>query len=154
MLSQTLIKHLDEYSSYHEHPMNRLCHKIGVPLVIFHVVAMLDWISLFEVGTVSVSLGVLMLPLVIGWYMTLNLRYALILALVYGACFPLGRMTPTSIVWAITVVAWALQFAGHLIWEKKSPAFFKNLPQLLVGPLFVTALLLGDWPQRNSTEDA
>jgi uncharacterized membrane protein YGL010W len=36
-----------------------------------------------------------------------------------------------------------MQFAGHYVWEKKSPAFFRNLTHLLVGPLWIAAKAVG-----------
>jgi len=35
------------------------------------------------------------------------------------------------------VVGWIFQGIGHARYEKKSPAFFKNLLHLLVGPIFL-----------------
>lgn len=40
---------------------------------------------------------------------------------------------------ALGTVGWALQFLGHGI-EGNSPAFFRDLRQLLVGPVFVLTL--------------
>jgi uncharacterized membrane protein YGL010W len=40
---------------------------------------------------------------------------------------------------ALWSVGWALQFLGHGI-EGNSPAFFRDVRQLLVGPLFVLTL--------------
>jgi len=39
------------------------------------------------------------------------------------------------------------QLAGHVVWEKNSPAFLQNLLQALVGPLFFVAVLTGEWPR-------
>jgi uncharacterized membrane protein YGL010W len=32
---------------------------------------------------------------------------------------------------------WAVQFIGHAVYEKRSPAFLKNLLHLLVGPAWL-----------------
>ena len=38
----------------------------------------------------------------------------------------------------INLIAWTLQFVGHGVFEKRSPAFFDNLAQaFLMAPLFV-----------------
>jgi uncharacterized membrane protein YGL010W len=34
-------------------------------------------------------------------------------------------------------IGWGFQAAGHVRFEKNSPAFFRNLVHLLVGPLFL-----------------
>ena len=40
------------------------------------------------------------------------------------------------------VVGWIFQFAGHYVYEKRSPAFYRNLAHLLVGPLWILAKAL------------
>ena len=51
----------------------------------------------------------------------------------------LGKaVLPVSI--TIFVLAWVAQFVGHKI-EGKKPSFFEDLQYLLVGPLFVLAML-------------
>ncbi|HEX8820976.1 MAG TPA: Mpo1-like protein, partial [Archangium sp.] len=39
----------DEYISSHQHPTNRLTHKVAIPLIVLHIVAMLDWVRLVSV---------------------------------------------------------------------------------------------------------
>ena len=43
---------------------------------------------------------------------------------------------------AAFVAGWIFQGIGHARYEKKSPAFFKNLLHLLVGPIFLWNELL------------
>ncbi len=38
---------------------------------------------------------------------------------------------------AAFVVGWVFQGIGHAVYEKKSPAFFRNLVHLLVGPAYL-----------------
>ena len=55
----------------------------------------------------------------------------------------LAAVTPRPLVLAIALLGWAVQLAGHLVWEKRSPAFLANLLQALIGPLFFVAALVG-----------
>ena len=64
------------------------------------------------------------------------------MALLMALCFPLAAVTPRPLVLAIALVGWAIQLAGHLVWEKRSPAFLANLLQALIGPLFFVAALV------------
>ena len=137
----------DEYAADHQHPMNRATHKLGVPLVLFHILAMLGWVELWTLPgttfTLSAAhvLGLLVLP----WYLSLDVKLALIVAALSVAFMAVSPLVPVWAVLAITVLAWTLQFIGHGVYEKRSPAFFRNLLQLLVGPLFIAAVLTGDW---------
>ena len=47
-----------------------------------------------------------------------------------------------TLLWAGFILGWALQFLGHFLYEKKAPAFFENLRQLLVGPLWIIGTLI------------
>lgn len=137
-----------EYTDAHRHPMNRLTHKIAIPLIVFHIVAMLDWVKLpFEVAGHTVSAGHLAFLVAIGWYAAMHLRLAAFMAVGFGLCFPLGHALDGHrwVVVAIALFGWLVQLAGHVVWEKKSPAFLRNLLQALVGPMFFVALITGDW---------
>ena len=54
-----------------------------------------------------------------------------------------GRFIPPLAALAVFVGAWVLQFIGHYAYEHRSPAFFRNLIHLLVGPLWVIAKATG-----------
>jgi uncharacterized membrane protein YGL010W len=149
-MKQELVDHFECYADYHRHPINRLTHKIAIPLIVFHIVAMLDWVRLLVVpGWVTVTLAHVVYVAAIAWYFTLHARLAAMMAVVYAACFPIGWYTPWQAVVAIAVFAWIIQLAGHVIWEKRQPAFFTNLIQALIGPLFFIAILAGEWPVRD-----
>jgi uncharacterized membrane protein YGL010W len=149
MLSPKLDAYFREYAEYHQHPMNRLTHKIAIPLIVFHILAMLDWIKLpVEIPGIagySLSLGHLLLVPTVAWYLTLDVKLAALTAFLYLLAFPLAAITPWWAVVGNAIVAWLIQLAGHSVWEKKSPALTKNLLQLLIGPLFFVAILTGAW---------
>lgn len=154
MLKPSLKAQLELYAEFHRHPMNRLTHKIAIPLIVFHVIAMLSWVSLGNrVSTlvgVPLHLGHLAYLLVIGWYLRLDARLATLMALLFAMCFPVAAVTPRATVIALAVIGWVVQLAGHLVWEKRSPAFLTNLLQALIGPLFFVAVLVGFWPPRRA----
>lgn len=146
MLSPKLERYFREYDQYHLHPTNRLTHKVAIPLIVFHIVAMLGWLRLpFAVVGLELTVAHLAYLAAIAWYASLNLKLALIMALLYGACLALAPLVPWPVVVGIAVVGWAVQLAGHAVWEKRSPAFLTNILQALIGPLYFCALLTGDW---------
>ncbi|WP_373045871.1 DUF962 domain-containing protein [Vulgatibacter sp.] len=149
-MNEKLQRLFEDYADSHRHPTNRLTHKIAIPLIVFHIVAMLDWIALVEVAGVTITAAWVGYVLAIAWYLRLHVRLALIMAVLFALCFPLGRITPWPVVVGIAVVGWLVQLAGHVVWEKKQPAFLTNLLQALVGPLFFVAVLTGDWPPERA----
>lgn len=144
-----LVAYFEEYAAYHRHPINRLTHKIAIPLIVFHVVAMLDWIPLLRLPGMTLTAAHVVYAGVVAWYATLHKRLAWVMALTYAICFPIGWWTPRLVVCAVAVFAWIIQLAGHVVWEKRQPAFLTNLLQAFIGPLFFTAVLTGDWPRRT-----
>ena len=123
----------------------------------FHIVAMLDWVSLFTVPGTSfvVTLGVLAWMWAAAWYLRMSgLKLGLLMAALMALCFPLARVTPGWAVIAAAVVGWVVQLAGHVVWEKRSPAFVKNLEQGVVGPVYFVALLTGDCATTSAASAA
>ena len=149
---------LAEYAEDHTHPTNRAFHKVGVPLVLFHILAMLDWVRLYPsidvvtqaTGEYHFSLGHLFAAIVAIWYVRLSVKLATVVGIVGALCFLVSPHVGFWEVVAVSILAWVFQFIGHGLYEKRSPAFLRNLLQLLVGPLFMAALLLGVW---STSED-
>ena len=135
----------DDYAAYHRDPVNVRIHEVAVPAIVFHVVAMLDWVGLgVEIGGFAVTLGVAVVALAALWYAWMSPRLAALVVPFTVACLWLGRQTPPWAVVAVAVIAWVAQLVGHARFERRAPAFKDNLVQLLVGPAFVAALLIGD----------
>lgn len=152
MLKPGLESLFAEYADSHRHPTNRLTHKIAIPVIVFHVLTMLDWVARFEIpGTgLTASLGVILFLAAAVWYLSQDVKLGAIVTMASALCFPLGRMTPWPVVVALAVIGWSVQLAGHVVWEKKSPSFMKNMIQALVGPIFFIAVLTGDWPAKQA----
>jgi uncharacterized membrane protein YGL010W len=143
-----------DYAENHRHPVNILLHKIAIPLIVFQIVAMLDWVHIAPVSGLPgghLSIAHLAYLGAVAWYLTLDVPLGLCMAALFALCFPLGWMTPRPLVVAIAVVAWGLQLAGHSVWEKKRPAFLRNILHALVGPVYFVATALGRWPERART---
>lgn len=153
-MKDALRRHLETYESFHRHPMNKLCHYVGIPLIVFHVIAMLDWVLLGHLGGREITLAYPLFALVIGWYFTLDAKLAPLMAVWYGLCIPLGWYAPWSVIYGAAAVGWTIQLLGHLVWEKRSPAFLANLLQALIGPLYFAAKATGRWPIRAKAPPA
>jgi uncharacterized membrane protein YGL010W len=120
-----------DYAGYHRTRGNRLCHAFGIPLIVYAVVA---WTRVR-----GVPVAAAFLPLYFAW----DARVGLLLAGFMAACALAAAFLPPWTAWAAFLAGWAFQFAGHAFWEKRSPAFARNLAHLLVGPAWVAAELAG-----------
>ncbi len=152
-LNPGLVTWFREYDDYHRHPLNRLTHKLAIPLIVFHTVVMFGWLHLFQVGGFQVNAGHLLLLATMAFYLPLSPLYAALMAGMGLGCLAIGQWMEVSlgtqqarvVIIGIAVFAWIVQLAGHVLWEKRSPAFAKNLLQALVGPIYFIALALGHW---------
>ena len=140
-----------EYAEYHRDPVNVAIHKVAVPAILFHVVAMLDWIDTgLSIAGLDLTAGVIVTALAAVWYAFMTPGLALAVVPFSVLCIWLGRHSAREFVIAVAAVAWIAQLIGHARFERRAPAFKDNLVQLLVGPAYVAALVLGTWPRRAS----
>src|SRR5271166_2554864 len=108
---------LAEYGTYHRDWRNRLCHEIGIPLIVIAIIALLRLahfgpVDLAMVGIVAVSVYYLRLagPAALGAIVALLLLYFVSLLVSW----------PVAL--GLFVLGWIFQFVGHAF-EGKSPAF-------------------------------
>lgn len=143
---KTLVDQLAQYAHYHRDGRNILTHFLGVPLILFAVVILLSRPA-WSVG----GSGLVISPAVVAalaasvYYMLLDTRYGIVLAVVLGALLSVSvwvaaQSTALWLGWGIGlfVVGWVIQFIGHY-WEGRKPAFMDDIVGLLIGPLFVLA---------------
>jgi len=125
---------LADYGSSHESRGNILCHAVGITLIVFGTLAMLDAVRLS------------------GWWTAAEVLIGAAAIAYLSLDRPLGLATIGAIVlldfaahavgswrWGLAafVLGWIFQGIGHAVYEKNSPAFVRNLVHLLVGPAFL-----------------
>jgi 2-hydroxy fatty acid dioxygenase len=125
---------LADYGSYHRTWGNLACHAVGITLILFGVVSMLQRIPVAGACTASEVL------IAAGFLFYLTLDWALALA-VLGAAGLLDLAARAIGDWRVGVTAflvgWIFQSIGHAVFEKNSPAFLKNIIHLMVGPAYL-----------------
>ncbi|WP_027015861.1 Mpo1 family 2-hydroxy fatty acid dioxygenase [Comamonas composti] len=147
---KTLVDQLAQYAHYHRDPRNIATHYVGVPMIMWAVLILLSrayWLPGWGAPWAALPLSAaLLLALVAGiYYLMLDLRYGLCMALVLAAmlalAWPLAQL-PVGIwlAWGlgVFVLGWVIQFVGHY-YEGRKPAFFDDVVGLAIGPLFVLA---------------
>lgn len=138
-------RNLTQYAAYHRDRRNIATHFVGVPMIVFSVVLALATLAL-PVGGVIVSAAALVSIAASVYYLRLDLGLGITMAVVlFLMCAAASEMTArlgtgACLGWAavIFVWGWAIQFLGHK-YEGVKPAFFDDVKQLLIGPLFVCA---------------
>jgi len=125
-----------DYEEHHRTQGNQWCHLVGIPLILAGVLGMLS-LELFRVGGFRIEVALLVVVVTGVAYLWLEPRlgaamFGISLLIYLGA-----RLLDWRAALALFVVGWIFQLVGHGVYEKRSPAFFRNLIHLLVGPLWV-----------------
>jgi uncharacterized membrane protein YGL010W len=122
-----------DYASYHRTRGNILCHFFGIPLIVY---AILGFLQYWKIGPVSAAEIVIVIST--AFYLMLDSRLAacmLTMTVILDVCA--YKVSSLKIAGLAFLAGWILQALGHAIFEKRSPAFLKNMIHLMVGPIFV-----------------
>lgn len=130
---------LGDYASHHRTAGNVACHFVGIPMIVYGIVALLRLVRLGELPSLGLlTAAEILIALAFVYYLTLDISLALAMLVFTCALDGLARWVDS---WPIAVLAfvvgWIFQGIGHAVYEKRSPAFLKNMVHLMVGPLFV-----------------
>lgn len=125
---------LADYGAYHRTRGNLACHAFGILLIVFGILSMLHAIPIAGAWTASEAL----LAATLVFYLALDVPLALAVTAAAGALDLTARALGD---WrwgaAAFVIGWVFQSIGHAVYEKNSPAFFRNVVHLLVGPAYL-----------------
>lgn len=129
------------YARHHVRGFTKFTHVIGVPLVIFAMQLFLDYFFIFGVSGAWVAVILLVM-----YYLFLDKPLAIMAGLYFCVITTIAikinqhwQSTAALMIWTF-ILGWIIQFIGHFH-EKSAPAFFKNIFQMLMAPLFLMAEL-------------
>jgi uncharacterized membrane protein YGL010W len=142
-----LERNLVQYAAYHRDRRNIATHLVGVPTIVFSGLLALTTFAI-PVGPLAVTGAAILSVAMVAWYLWLDRALGVAMALAFFAmCAGASEIAPRlgagptlALAAALFTGGWALQFLGHKF-EGMKPAFFDDVKQLLVGPLFVCAEL-------------
>ena len=149
---------LADYASYHRSRGNKICHFIGIPLIMFGIFSMLQLLRIGIISAFPLTAAEIFIAIVAIYYFTLDAKLAagmLITTVIIDAAA--HAIDDWRIGLAVFIIGWIFQGIGHAVYEKRSPAFLKNLLHLLVGPIFLMNEALhvrekGDSPQQTAQQ--
>jgi uncharacterized membrane protein YGL010W len=130
-----------EYDLDHQNGVNQRIHLIAVPIIVFSILGIGNRIRITEETSLGFILWVsasifYLVTLPERWLKKIGFIFLLFAFLVLSQAFSLKTHV------GLFLVGWILQLIGHLRYEKRSPAFTRNILQLLVGPYWVWVKLL------------
>jgi uncharacterized membrane protein YGL010W len=125
---------LEEYESHHRARGNRVCHAFGITLIVFGILSMLQLVRIAGPWTAAEVLVAAAAVFYVSRDPLLGLATTAAGALLDVAARAIGDWRIGAAAFAL---GWVFQGIGHAVYEKSSPAFFRNLVHLLVGPAFL-----------------
>ncbi len=125
---------LSDYAGAHRTRGNLVCHAIGITLIVFGTLSILQAVPIAGAWTAGEALVGLSLL----YYCTLDVPLALAVLAAAALIDLLARAIASwRIGLAVFAAGWVFQGIGHAVYEKGRPAFFRNLLHLLTGPAFL-----------------
>ena len=128
---------LAEYGGYHRSSGNEWCHFFGIPCIVAGAGTLFGLVPLVRVGGFSLTLAEVVAGGVMAFYVVSARWLGVVTAVLLAALVSLGRAMPALVGVGLFFGGWIVQFVGHAAFEKRSPAFLKNLLHLLVGPAWL-----------------
>lgn len=133
---------LATYKSVHLNKTNIATHFIGIPLILW-AAALFFATFQYQIFSISTNLMQILAVFIFSYYLFLDIKLGAI-AIVLIAPIWLHAQTfqySADVYWltaTVFFIGWIFQFFGHFF-EKAKPAFFEDIKQLLIGPLFLVA---------------
>jgi len=106
-------------------------------LIMLSLLGMLARVEIVAIDSLRIDLAVVLIfassiyYLMLDWKLGLGMLGVSIIFYFAGAALPLTANV------ILFILGWIFQFIGHSVYEKKQPAFVRNLVHLLVGPLWI-----------------
>lgn len=148
------------YAMYHQKPVTRYTHMVGIPLVILSFMILLGFVRVVIVGVLDINIAHIATLILLAYYFRLQWRLALaitpvLIFLLWIAEF-FSYEGPTAFaLWSCLfffVLGSSLQLVGHFI-EENRPAFIEHAHHIFIAPLVIMAeafFAFGLMPQLKS----
>lgn len=132
-----------DYATYHQTTGNKWFHRFGIPLIMISGLGMLARVAIVSVNSFRLDLAVVLIFAASVYYLALDWKLGLAMMGISIIFYIAGAALPMTVNVILFILGWVFQFIGHSVYEKKQPAFVRNLVHLLVGPLWILKGLLG-----------
>lgn len=146
--SSRLDRYFKDYASFHRTPGNQRTHFVGIPMIVLSTLGLFATLqfgpsNLLGSPLLRVDAGVLLWVIGVLWYAALDWKLALPFGILMLGFYFMGRALPLPTLWGLFIGGWIIQYIGHIRYEKQSPAFYKNLLHLMIGPLWIFSKVVG-----------
>ena len=125
---------LADYALYHRTKGNIICHYFGITMIVYGLLSFLLPLPVWK----DFTFAEILLFGAVSYYLSLDIKLGLAAFIAIALLDAAARTVQSPVIGLICfVLGWIFQGIGHAVFEKRSPAFFKNLVHLMIGPLFL-----------------
>lgn len=142
----------EDYAHHHRTVGNKWCHRIGIPLIILSLLGMLSIVR-FPIDGSVIDAAMILIAIVLAYYLWLGLRLGAAMLIASVLLYLIGQALPFFANVALFAIGWILQFIGHGVYEKRQPAFLRNMVHLLIGPVWILNDLVPLVPRSDRVAD-
>lgn len=137
-MTEKLKSKFHEYATYHTKKENQKTHYVGIPLIATSLLGLLSMIKIgpFDGGLLFALMGVI-------YYFNLDKKLTGLFLFALIPMYLIGTQLNLTTIVLMQIVGWIAQMIGHYVYEKKSPAFYKNIEHTLIGPFWIFSKLIG-----------
>lgn len=140
--ARQIVSYFSDYEGYHRTHGNKVCHYFGVPLIVFSSLGLLWQLSpsagpVGEGSAYVINYALILWGATSLWYLKLDFGPGVLFSLLLLVLAVVASKIQLPLLWFIFVGGWIIQFVGHIVYEKKSPAFFKNLRHMFIAPFWI-----------------
>src|SRR6266700_3522817 len=112
---QPLAAYFADYASYHQTKGNKAFHRIGIPLIVLTIVAMLERVMIGNAAGMRLDLAMLLIVIAEVWYLILDWRLGLLMLLALVVFWFIGIVMPLWLIIALFVLCWVFHFGVHIV---------------------------------------
>jgi uncharacterized membrane protein YGL010W len=144
--TSALLIYYKDYEQFHQTKANKLTHLLGIPFVLFSLVGLLSFVTLWSPAADSlfkIDLGIILVLAGAAFSLKVDYKIGIPFTLYAYLNYLLARHVPLWPLVAIQVLGWVLQLVGHFKYEKKSPAFLTSLEHVFIGPMWILSWVIG-----------
>ncbi len=141
---QSLKELLANYHAYHQDHRNQMTHYFSIPAILLGSLILLSWITVSIATRWHITFAWIAIILTLIYYYRLQVKLALVMTVILVILTLIatwiGYPKPNTFNLIVFIIlffgGWITLFIGHSL-EKSRPAFFSQLSQVLIAPLYL-----------------
>ena len=92
MAMKNIAEHMSFYEAYHKHPLNKVTHIMGIPMIIYGILVLMSSLGL-TIDGITATLALVFVASVLTYYVVLDRIFGVAMCLVFIPLLVLAHLT-------------------------------------------------------------